>query len=204
MALHATAVACVHRHGGTVPGELDELLALPGVGPYTARAVLAFAFERDVGVLDVNAARVLARAVAGRRLAPSEAQALADASVPEGQGWAWNQAVLDHGATVCRRAAPACGGCALAGWCAWRAAGGLDPAHGSAGTGGRQSRFAGSDRQGRGLLVAGLVSGPVAAASLAEVCGWPDDPSRAARTAASLVADGLAAWDAGAASLHLP
>ena len=204
VALHATAVACVDRHDGSVPGDLDLLLALPGVGPYTARAVLAFAFERDVGVLDVNAGRVLARALSGRRLAPAEAQALADAIVPEGQGWAWNQAVLDHGATVCRKAAPACSRCTLAGWCAWRAAGGPDPSHGSAGTGTPQSRFAGSDRQGRARLVAALVAGPVAAARLAEACGWPDDLGRAARAVASLVTDGLAAWDADAASLHLP
>ncbi len=65
--LHAAAVAVVERHGGELPDQLGALLALPGVGPYTARAVLAFAFERDVGVVDTNAARVLARR-AGRSL----------------------------------------------------------------------------------------------------------------------------------------
>lgn len=204
VALHATAVACVKRHAGAVPPRLDDLLALPGVGPYTARAVLAFAYERDVGVLDVNAARVLARAVAGRRLTLGEAQALADASVPAGQGWAWNQAVLDLGATVCQKATPACNRCALAGSCAWRAAGGPDPAQGSAATGSRQTRFLGSDRQGRGRLVAALVAGPVPAARLAATCGWPDDSGRAAAAAASLVADGLAAWDEDHAALYLP
>lgn len=105
VALRAAGAACVERHGGPVPATLADLRALPGVGAYTARAVLTFAFEQDVGVLDVNAARVLARAVAGRRLSGGEAQALADASVPPGAGWAWNQAVLDLGAAVCRKRA---------------------------------------------------------------------------------------------------
>ena len=194
VALRAAAVACVERHGGTIPATLPELLALPGVGPYTARAVLAFAFERDVGVLDVNAARVLARAVAGRRLGSAEAQAVADASVPAGEGWAWNQAVLDLGAMVCRKTNPGCSGCPVTASCAWLAGGGSDPAIGSAGTGARQPAFAGSDRQGRGRLVAALASGPVLAGELGIGCGWPEDPARAAAVAAGLVADGLAVW----------
>ena len=75
--LHDAATAMVARHGGAVPDELDALLALPGIGPYTARAVLAFAFERDVAVVDTNIARVLAR-VAGERLTLRRVQALAD------------------------------------------------------------------------------------------------------------------------------
>ncbi|MDZ7732107.1 MAG: A/G-specific adenine glycosylase [Acidimicrobiia bacterium] len=59
--LHRAATVVAVEHGGDVPLELDALLALPGVGPYTARAVQAFAAERDVGVLDTNVARVLAR-----------------------------------------------------------------------------------------------------------------------------------------------
>src|SRR5690625_3561436 len=92
--LHRTAGFIRDRHGGRVPNDLDALLDLPGVGPYTARAVLAFSFERDdVGVLDTNVARVLARRM-GRRLGRAEAQALADALVPIGQGWSWNQAMI--------------------------------------------------------------------------------------------------------------
>jgi len=204
VALRAGALRCVERHGGAVPGTLAELQALPGVGPYTARAVLAFAFEQDVGVLDVNAARVLARAVAGRRLSGPEAQALADASVPPGAGWAWNQAVLDLGATVCRKAAPACDRCPAARWCRWRAGGGPDPAEGSAGTGGRQPPFAGSDRQARGRLVASLLVGPVAAGEVAGICGWSEHDGRTAGVVASLVADGLAAWEEGTGLLRLP
>ncbi|HTJ77130.1 MAG TPA: A/G-specific adenine glycosylase [Acidimicrobiales bacterium] len=188
--LHRAATAVVDRHGGVVPGTLADLLALPGVGPYTARAVLAFAFEADVGVVEVNTARVLARAVAGRPVAGVEAQALADAVVPPGRGWAWNQAMVDLGATVCTRVAPACDRCPLLHACAWAAAG--RPPPDPAAPAGRQSRFAGSDRQGRGRLVDALRSGPVALGDVAAAAGWPDDPDRAARMASALVAEGLA------------
>ena len=121
--LHRAAGEIVRRHAGRVPATLADLVALPGVGRYTARAVLAFAFEIDVGVVEVNSARVLARAVAGRRLAATEAQALADDLVPAGGGWAWNQAMLDLGATVCTKAAPRCASCPLRSPCLWAAAG---------------------------------------------------------------------------------
>ena len=100
-----------------MPDELDDLLALPGIGPYTARAVLAFAFERDVAVVDTNIARVLAR-VAGERLTLRRVQAVADELVPVGDGWAWNQMLMDLGATVCRPA-PRCDDCPLSAGCAW-------------------------------------------------------------------------------------
>ena len=191
--LHRCAVAVVERHGGQLPDDLDALLALPGIGPYTARAVGAFAFEHDVGIVDTNTARVLAR-WEGRRLTAREAQAAADAHVPPGQAWAWNQAMLDLGATVCRRRAPECGRCPVRDACAWHAAGNPppDPADGSAGVSGGQPRFAGSDRQGRGRLVEALRAGPVDDASLATAMGWPDDPARAQRVASTVVADGLA------------
>ena len=199
--LHRAAVDIVYRHGGVLPATLAELVALPGVGTYAARAVLAFAFEGDVGVVEVNSARVLARAVAGRPLGPTEAQGLADALVPTGEGWAWNQAMLDLGATVCTKAAPRCGGCPVRSSCAWAAAGGPDPAVGSAGCRSRQSTFAGSDREGRGRLVDALRRGPVPLAGVAEVAGWPRDPERAERVAAGLVADGLAVITEGALTL---
>jgi A/G-specific adenine glycosylase len=192
--LHLAAVQVVERHEGRLPDDLDGLLALPGVGPYTARAVLAFAFERDHGVLDTNAARVLSRAVAARRLAPREAQELADELVPLGRGWPWNQSVLDLGATICVKRSPRCGICPLADACAWAAAGWPtpDPADGSAGTSGRQSTFAGSDRQGRGRLVQALRTGPIEVGRLADAAGWPEDPDRAHRVAEGLVGEGLA------------
>jgi len=192
--LHRAAVRITEEHGGVVPDRLDALLDLPGIGPYTARAVLAFAFEQDHGVLDTNAARVLARAVAGRPLAPREAQALADGSVPVGRGWDWNQAVLDLGATICVKRAPRCEACPVHQHCAWSVRGRPepDPVVGTAGASTPQSRFAGSDRQGRGRLVAALRLGPVADADLAATAGWPDDRARARRIAAGLVTDGLA------------
>jgi len=159
----------------------------------TARAVLAFAFEVDVGVVEVNSARVLARAVAGRPLGAGEAQILADRLVPAGEGWAWNQAMLDLGATVCTKAAPRCSVCPLRSCCAWEARSTRpDPAVGSAGCGSRQSTFAGSDRQGRGRLVAALRAGPVPLVEIPAVLGWPDQPDRATRVAAGVIADGLA------------
>jgi A/G-specific adenine glycosylase len=201
--LHRAAVTVVADHGGRVPDDLGPLLALPGVGPYTARAVLVFAHERDVGLVDTNAGRFLARAAAGRPLAPRAAQELADALVPAGRGWAWGQAVFDLGAAVCRRRSPACDRCPVRSSCAWAGAGwpAPDPVERSAGVSGASSAFAGSDRQGRGRLVAALRRAPVAAGDLAATMGWPGDPARAARVAEQLVADGLAARDGAAYSL---
>jgi A/G-specific adenine glycosylase len=173
--LHRCAAQVAAQHGGRLPDDLDALLALPGIGPYTARAVLAFAFERDVAVVDTNVARLLARRT-GRRLTAREAQSLADAAVPAGEGWAWNQVLLDVGATVCRARSPHCGGCPVADGCAWRGEGD-DPARGSAGVSVAQPAFEGSDRQGRGRLVAALGGGDVPDADLARVMGWPRTPT---------------------------
>ena len=187
--LHRSAVVAVTDHGGYLPVDRDGLLALPGVGPYTARAVLAFAHERDVAVVDTNVGRVLARQL-GRRLRPAEAQAAADGLVPAGRGWVWNQAMLDLGATVCTRRAPRCGGCPVVTSCAWRGEG-PDPADGSAGVSTQQGRFEGSDRQLRGRLMAALGRGPVAEGDLASACGVADEPGRARSVADGLVGDGL-------------
>lgn len=197
ISLHRCAVSVVHEHGGVLPADLDALLALPGIGPYTARAVLAFAFDADVAVLDVNAKRVLSRV--GDQPVTQDA---ADDLVPEGEGWTWNQAVLDLGATVCRPRA-ICDVCPLAaaGACAWAARGCPDPDPWLRGA--RQSAFAGSDRQGRGRLVDALRAGAVAGDDVAEVMGWPDDDGRAARVVATLVADGLAI-SSGDGALTLP
>ena len=201
--LHRCARAVVDRHGGALPCDLAALRALPGIGPYTARAVLAFAFEHEVGVVDTNVGRVLARWT-GRALRPIEAQAAADDLVPAGWSWSWNQAVMELGGSVCRRRRPRCDACPVRPGCAWAAASlaAPDPADGSAGVGTGQPRFEGSDRQGRGRLVEALCRGPVAGHDLAVVMGWPGDPDRAGRVAADLVADGLAVHDG--ASLRLP
>lgn len=201
--LHRCATEVAERHGGELPADLDALLALPGIGPYTARAVLAFAFEQPVGVVDTNVGRVLARWT-GRSLRPAEAQALADQAVPAGDAWLWNQAIMELGATVCRRRQPDCTRCPVFDACGWHAVELAlpDPADGSAAVSQPQSRFDGSDRQGRGRLVDALRDGPVPLDRLPQVVGWPDDPARAARVAEGLVADGLAVRHDD--TLHLP
>jgi A/G-specific adenine glycosylase len=177
--LKAAAAVAVERHGGRLPDDLQDLLALPGIGPYTARAVLAFAFERDVAVVDTNIARILAR-TAGERLTAKRAQERADAAVPLGAGWTWNQVIMDLGATVCRPV-PRCAECPLQRSCVWSLAGrpDPDPAVGSAGVSGRQARFEGSDRQARGKVLATLADGSRPVTSFDE------------RIVAGLVADGL-------------
>ncbi|MEX1104680.1 MAG: A/G-specific adenine glycosylase, partial [Ilumatobacteraceae bacterium] len=148
--------ACAQRVTdlGTFPDTLDELLALPGVGQYTARALLAFAFERDAAVVDTNIARVYAR-VEGRRLTQREVQRMADAVAPAGESWLWNQAIMDLGAVLCRPTSPGCKECPVVALCAWQGRGD-DPAVGSAGVSGKQARFDGSFRQARGALMKAL------------------------------------------------
>ena len=198
--LHRAAVAMVADHDGVVPHEDAALRALPGVGPYTARAVRTFAFGDDVAAVDTNGVRVLARGVAGAPLTLREATALGDQLVPAGESWEFNQAMFDLGATVCTAARPTAPGarCAASApgaaraWvprCAdpWR----LSP------TARPQSTFAGSDRQGRGRLLDALRHGGVRRSGLAGACGWPDDPARAERVAGAVVAEGFAAWSGG-------
>jgi len=188
--LHDAAAAMVARHDGAVPDDLDALRALPGIGPYTARAVLAFAYERDVAVVDTNIARVLAR-VAGARLTLRRVQDAADALVPVGEGWAWNQVLMDLGATVCRPT-PRCADCPLVTRCAWHLAGHPepDPATGSAGVSTRQAPYEGSERQARGAVLRALHDGARPVGSF--------DP----RIVAGLVADRLVVRTGD--TLHLP
>jgi len=208
VSIHRCAVVIASDHGGVVPDRLDALLALPGLGPYTARAVLAFAHERDVGVVDTNVGRVLARQH-GVPHPPARAQRLADELVPAGGGWAWNQAMLDLGALVCTRRTPRCEECPVAATCSWAAAGRSepDPAVGSAGVSRTQSRFEGSFRQGRARLLDVVRRGaPVAPTEFVVACGWDARPGAeedARRAAASLRRDGLVAVRADG-SLVLP
>jgi A/G-specific adenine glycosylase len=182
--LHAAAGRLVELGG--FPRDLDGLLALPGVGRYTARALMAFAFEFDAAVVDTNIARVYSR-LEGRRLTPGGVQAMADAACPPGAAWAWNQCMIDLGATVCRPA-PSCDRCPLDRQCAWRGAG-PDPSVGSSGVSRTQPRFEGSDRQARGRLMRALVGGPVMRDAVATVI--ERDLPTADRLADALVSEGM-------------
>jgi A/G-specific adenine glycosylase len=195
--LHATAQQIVESGG--FPTELDGLLALPGIGPYTARAVLAFAFEVDAAVVDTNIARVFARAT-GERLTPKRVQAIADRMLPSGEAWAWNQCLMDLGAVLCRPRSPACDICPVRRHCAWQGGDTPDPAQGSAGVSGRQARFEGSDRQLRGRLMRALVAGPVGRHDVAQVIDC--DAERAERLLRDLLHDGLCQQDG--TSVRLP
>jgi A/G-specific adenine glycosylase len=198
--LHRAAVAVVADHGGVLPDTDAALRALPGVGPYTARAVRCFAWGHDVAAVDTNAIRVLARCVAGSPLSVRQASALGDRLVPPGQSWEFNQAMFDLGATVCTAARPACGRCPLARQCAWRRHGAAAPDPWRASASARpQSTFAGSERQGRGRLLQALRGGDVARRDVAAACGWPNERARAWRVASALVEEGFARWSGGAA-----
>ena len=123
LALRQAALAIVAA-GGRVPSEPAALEALPGVGPYTARAVAAIAFGRPVGAVDVNVRRVLGRLLAGDGAGPGATgiQAAADLLVDQRRPGDWTHALMDVGAIVCRPARPACEECPLDRWCRTRAA----------------------------------------------------------------------------------
>jgi A/G-specific adenine glycosylase len=123
--MQRAARAVLETHGGRFPREVDALLSLPGIGPYTAGAIACFAFEADVGFMDTNIRRVVRRLFFRGDEAPAEREllAIAAAAVPAGQGWAWNQAIMELGALVCTAAVPQCWRCPLRQHCAdyaWR------------------------------------------------------------------------------------
>jgi A/G-specific adenine glycosylase len=190
--LHECAVAIVARFAGSVPASVDDLLSLPGVGSYTARAVAAFAYRQRQAVVDTNVRRLVARAVTGaadagptttardlarvESLLPEEPELAARASV----------AFMELGALVCTARGPRCTDCPLAAACAFRRSGGVAPP----GPTRRPQRYAGTDRQVRGLLLAVLREStqPVPRARLDAV--WSDDDQRG-RALSGLLADGL-------------
>ena len=119
--LHAIARETLARYGGRLPDSEERLRALPGIGRYTAGAILSFAYGRDVPILDTNVRRVLGRVFLGARRAAARREAsfwdLAAALVPRGHGYDWNQALMDFGATHCTPRKPRCGGCPMKGFC---------------------------------------------------------------------------------------
>jgi A/G-specific adenine glycosylase len=191
--LHEAAATIAERHGDVVPGEVAKLEALPGVGSYTARAVVAFGYGRRAPVVDTNVRRVVARAVHGAGDAgPARTTAdLADvdALLPAADGPAAvvSAGLMELGAVVCTARAPRCGDCPLRAVCAWSRSG--RPAY----TGPRKpvQGFAGTDRQVRGRLLDVLrdAPGPVPRAALN--AAWSDAAQRD-RCLASLLVDGLA------------
>jgi A/G-specific adenine glycosylase len=188
--LHAAAVAIDERHGGEVPAAYDDLLALPGIGSYTAAAVASFGFGQRHAVLDTNVRRVYARALDGVADAATASptvgeRAAALARVPAGRPAHYSVAVMELGAVVCLSRAPRCQDCPVAGLCSWRAAG--RPAGNTAR---RPQPFAGTDRQVRGRLMAVLrdATGPVGQPDLDAVWGAAAQRERAL---AGLLVDGL-------------
>ena len=194
--LHAAACSLTVK----VPDTIEGWMALPGVGPYTARAVMAYAFGADTAVADTNVVRVLSRRT-GAAMSRVDAQAAADAWMPAGRSlaWSWNQSLMDLGQRVCTARRPRCGDCPIRRGCAYAAGGGDAWSNRS-----RQGRFDGSDRQGRGRLVGALRLGTVAIADAAAVMGWPNDPGRVERVWRDVVADGLAVVAADGERLSLP
>jgi A/G-specific adenine glycosylase len=190
--LHAAATAIVERHDGEVPDDGRALRALPGVGEYTAAAVQAFAFGRRARALDTNVRRVLARLVGGVAQPPpaltAAERARAEALLPTDEAAAalWSIAVMELGALVCTARAPACERCPVADACAWVRAG-RPPASGPARP---AQRFAGTDRQVRGLLLAVLRDAAEPVPPDALVATWADGIQRE-RALDGLVADGL-------------
>ncbi|ONI68425.1 adenine glycosylase [Kribbella sp. ALI-6-A] len=190
--LHAAARAIVELHGGEVPDDHAALLALPGVGTYTAAAIASFAFGQRHAVVDTNVRRVFARALTGvaqPTISPTAAdQRLAVAALPADEATAarWAVATMELGALVCTARIPRCGECPISRQCAWVLAG-SPPYDGPPRKG---QTYEGTDRQVRGRLLAVLraASGPVAKKSLD--ASWPDQVQRE-RALDGLVADGL-------------
>jgi A/G-specific adenine glycosylase len=189
--LHETAAIVTRDHNGLIPSSLAELLALPGVGRYTAAAVAVFAFGRRHPVLDTNVRRVLTRLASGRQFPgpqPSTAEyRLAESLLPADPATAarWSVAVMELGALTCTAASPRCAACPVAAACAWRAAG-----HPASTAKRPAQRYDGTDRQCRGRLLAVLrdSANPVRLSHFDAV--WPD-PAQRARALDGLVADGL-------------
>jgi A/G-specific adenine glycosylase len=197
--LQRTARAVVDHHGGALPATLPALEALPGVGPYTARAILVFAHEQPVAAVDVNVARVVQRAVTGERVAPRRRQQTADDLVA-GDPWVTAQALIELGAQHCAARVPTCGTCPIVPSCAWRARSNRAPDPGRTAPRGAAVPFTRTDRYHRGRLLDALRAGPVAGDEVV-IVARTDDPDRAQRLAEALVRDGLATWAEGTLTL---
>lgn len=226
--LHAAATVMTAEHDGRVPDTYAALLALPGIGTYTAAAVAAFAFGHRETVVDTNIRRVHARAVCGMALpAPTLTTAemkLAAELLPDdaAESVIWNAGVMELGALICTARSPKCDACPLVEECRWVAEGRPAPTYVPKG-----QAWHGTDRQVRGAVMATLRAaeapihrdlfwGPTVDLSAADALAHPvlvaeklrafhalgAGPDQLARAVDGLLQDGLA--QESAAGLHLP
>ena len=191
--LHETASVIAAEHGDVVPSDVDTLLALPGIGAYTARAVAAFAYGKRAPVVDTNVRRVVARAVhgAGDAGPASNTRDMADVEailpVDEARAARFSAALMELGALVCTARSPRCADCPVYGTCAWQRAG--RPAYD--GPAKPAQKFAGTDRQIRGMLLDVLRDTPEPVGKDRLDVVWPQDAGRRDRCLATLLTDGL-------------
>lgn len=199
--LKECAQAIVDKHGGEVPESVPALLALPGIGDYTARAVAAFAYRQRVPVVDTNVRRTYGRLVDGKFLPPAASKrelALVESMLPESPEVAaqWSVAIMELGALVCTTK-PDCASCPLIDACTWQRLGRPAPSEAEQDKARKRvQKFAGTDRQVRGKIMAVLrdATSPVAMPDIEAV--WPQDPAQLSRALFSLLEDGLAIQDA--------
>jgi A/G-specific adenine glycosylase len=203
--LWRAARVVVDEHGGQLPSDVAALERLPGIGPYSARAVAAIAFGAPVGAVDTNVRRVLGRTMAGAidAFPARELQLVADAAVPANRPADWTHALMDVGATFCRTARPLCAECPARTWCRFAAAAPID---GRVTRGARRaSPFRSTSRWLRGRILDRLRE--------AEDAGWVviDEPigdhdgTTIARTLELLATEGLVELDpASRLSARLP
>jgi A/G-specific adenine glycosylase len=162
--LYRAARAIVERHAGDIPSDIGALEALPGVGPYTARAVAATSFGLPVAAIDTNIGRVLRRLMSDGTVSTRDLQAVGDSLVDPGDPGVWTHAMMDLGATVCRPV-PACDRCPLAAWCRFAGAVAVGeamraPAPAPAPARRTAARFESTSRWLRGRIVARLRDAP--------------------------------------------
>jgi len=164
--LHRTAVATIERFGGTLPPDLVALRSLPGVGDYTAAALVSFAWETRTVVLDTNISRVISRCLLGvaspHDAAPKPVATAAASLLPRENARDHNLALMDLGATICTARSPSCDVCPLTRQCAWLAAG-APPGQTRPAS---PPRFEATARFARGRIVDALRSGPLTAGEL--------------------------------------
>ncbi len=118
--LHSIACETVERYGGEIPNDPDDLLSLKGIGRYTAGAVRSFAFHEDAPILDTNVMRVLHRVFVGEgdpKKQKTLLWAMSEESIPKGNCYDFNQALMDFGAMVCTARKPYCLLCPMQKFC---------------------------------------------------------------------------------------